>query len=316
MKHTLKKSSGAALLAGISLLGFRALGQDVDSVNTGGQPSATGGAQGNPLPTFIGAGASYQFKTDINGGGQFGLTRARVDVGQPLRLTDSTLLLTRFRYEIDNYDFTGGPAPWQNINTISADSLLKWKANDAWSIYGGPMLKISAESGAKFGDGFTGGGLAGVNYKYSDTLMLGGGLAVSSQLEDNALATPLITADWKFADQWQLKVGFLDLSTIGYAASVAWVPNQKWELGFGAQYHRSRFRIEGNGVSSNGVGQEESAILFTSATCHLARTVDLVGFVGLATGGNLQLDNSSGNQLNDHNYDPAPVIGIRLDVRL
>ena len=285
-------------------------------MNTGAQPSGTGGAQTNRLPTFISAGASYQFKTDIDGGGQFSLTRARIDLGPPLRLNDSTLLLTRFRYEIDSYDFSGGPAPWKNINTISVDSLLRWRANDTWSLYGGPMLKISAESGAKFGDGFTGGGMAGVNYKFSDTLMLGGGLALSSQLEDNALATPLITVDWKFADQWRLKVGFLELSTIGYAASVAWIPNQKWEFEFGAQFHRSRFRIEGNGVSSNGVGQEEAAILFTTATCHLTRAADLIGFVGLATGGNLQLDNSSGNKINDSNYNPAPLIGIRLNLSL
>lgn len=316
MRNYFKLTTGAVCLAGLALAQFPACGQDVEALNTADQPSTGTGAPTGRMPVFIGTGVSEQFKTDIDGGGQFSLSRARVDLGVPLRLNDVTVVMSRFRYEFDSYDFSGGYAPWHNINEFSVDSLVLWRMDSNWTIYGGPSLKLAAESDANLGNGFTGGGAGGVSYKYSDTLSFGAGLAVTSQLEDHALVSPLITANWKFADEWRLKVGLLDLSTIGYAGSVAWIPTKLWEVEFGAQYHRSRFRIDGADASANGVGQEEATILFTAATCHLTDQIDLVGFVGLAAGGSLQLSTSGGTQIRQSNYDPAPLIGLRINVRL
>lgn len=56
------------------------------------------------------------------------------------------------------------------------------------------------------------------------TQLLGKALKVSSlyfMLVVVVIVLPLVTANWKFAENWQLKAGFIDVATLGYGASVA-----------------------------------------------------------------------------------------------
>lgn len=82
------------------------------------------------------------------------------------------------------------------------------------------------------------------------------------------------------------------------------------------QFHKTRFRIEGSGVSSDGVGQEQATVLFAEATWHASPTLDLSGFLGIAAGGNLRIETNSGNRIGDSDYDPAALLGLRLNIRL
>ena len=221
MKGIMNPSTCAAALAGLALISWPAFGQEAEELNTGDELPSAQQTQA-PLPATPGFSGSYQFKTDMDGGGEFALARLRAGVGVPVRLNDSIVLANRFNYELSHYDFSGAGAasPWETIHTFSAASLARWHKEDHWSVYGGPFLRLAAESGANFGNAF-GGGLAGFNYKANDTLTIGGGLAIATQIEDDPIVLPLVTANWKFAENWQLKAGFLDVATLGYGASVA-----------------------------------------------------------------------------------------------
>lgn len=320
MKNYFNQWTGGALLAGLSLVAISASAQDVESLSQGmaapaPQPAQPAG-QGKRQPVIVNAGVSEQFNSSIENGGDFSITRVKLGVGVPLRLNDNLRLGTTARYEYDNYDFSGVTAPWQNINTLSLASILQWQMNDPWTIYGGAFVKLAAESGSSLADGATGGGLAGFSYKVNDGLSLGLGLAVASQLGEGAAVLPLITARWNLNDSWRLDAGLTDVTTIGYGAEIKYLLDQEFDFGFGIQFHKSRFKINGpTPGTQKGFGQEEATTLYADATWHASPHVDLGGFVGLATGGQLRVDNSSGDQRYQSDYDPAAILGLKATLR-
>jgi hypothetical protein len=334
MKHThnQKKLLGRALFIGAASMTLAVSAQNVDSLNNGistpaetPQPIPTeDNSQPTRLPITVSAGDTQQLNSDIDKGGSLSLNRAALSVGVPLKLNDSLLLGTVGRYELDSYNFNNVHAPWEHINTLSLSSILQWRADDNWSYYGGGFVKMSAESGAALNKGTTGGGIAGFAYKFSDTLTLGAGLAVVGQLEDNVRALPIITAKWQFADYWRLDAGLTDVGTAGYGADVRWLYSKEWEFALGLQFHKSRFRIDGNsaqavgnriGNSQDGVGQESAGTLYLESLWHASPHVDLDGFVGVVGGGNLRVENSSGTEIGETDYKKAAIIGLKASLK-
>ena len=314
------KQSTDRLIRQLALLGMAgscltAVGQDVADLDSG-QPAAAPvqGAQHQPSVKVTTAG-SYQFNTDIKNGGDFSVARFRAEVGVPISVNDKLSVAPFFRYGLDSYDFGGGSKPWNDINSFVTGALLKDRLNENWVVYGGPILRLAAESGASWSDTLQGGGLLGVTYIMSSELNFGGGLYVMSQVEDNATVLPIITANWKFAEHWKAALGYTDIGTVGYGAMVTWDYQQDWQLSFGGQFHRSRFRIDGSGPSNDGIGQEQAFTLATGLTWAPSPSFSATGFVGLATGGEIRLETSGGNKLANSNYDPAPVIGLKAVFR-
>ena len=325
-KRTMSKWTGGTVLAGLSMMSLPALAQDVSSPDSGdsGTPAVQGQTAENAgesarLPITASSGLSEQFYSKIKdaASGSFSITRFNVGVKAPVRLGDDAILATSFRYGLDSYDFNslpaGTPTPWHNINTLQLASILSWRVDDAWTAYGGAFVRMSSDSSVALGNGISGGGLMGFNYKFDDSLTLGAGLAIASQIKDHTLFLPLVTAKWKFADYWRLDVGLTDVATSGYGAEVKWLFSDNWDFGFGLQMHTSRFRIEP--TTTKAVGQEKATTLYADATWHATPKIDADGFVGIATGGDIKIENNSGTQIYGHKYDAAAILGVKGSIK-
>jgi hypothetical protein len=102
---------------------------------------------------------------------------------------------------------------------------------------------------------------------------------------------------------------------------VKWLFSKEVEFTFGATVHRSRFRIDGETAwtpradTKDGVGQESGATFYADAMWHPCPDIDLDGFVGIAAGGKIRVDNANGDKLVDTTYKAAPVIGARVAFR-
>ncbi len=314
-------------LAGVTLMSMSVIAQNAEPLNSGVNSPALGeqaqpAEQSGRLPITANVGVSEQFKADIdkNNAGSFSITRTKVGVTVPVRLNDNFTLGTSVRYGLDYYDFSDLPndaTPWKYINTLSANSIVSYKSADSdWSYYGGGFVKMSAESGVALNRAANGGGLVGLNYKFSDTLSLGAGLAAMSQLEESARVLPLITAKWKFDDNWVLSAGLADIATAGYGVDVKWLFSKEWDFSLGAQFHQSRFRIDGNNANGtqNGIATEEAATIYVDSTWHASEKVDLGAFVGVATGGKLKFANSSGDHEQETDYKTAAILGVQASL--
>lgn len=319
-------------LAGVTLMGLPALAADatmLDSsvIPTPAEPAKEASAR---LPITVSVGGSEQFKSEIdkNNAGSFTITRFNASVRMPVKLNDEFRLNTSFRYGMDYYSWDDIPAnntQWDYINTIQGAAILSWSPQDSsFSYFGGAFAKMSAESGVALNRAATGGGIIGLNYKVSDTLSIGGGLAVASQLEENAAILPILLAKWQFADNWRLDLGMTDVATSGYGADVVWLFSPEWEFGLGAQVHKNSFRIEGNqndqlgnstSNSKNGIATEQAATIYLDSTWHASDKVDFGAFVGVAAGGKLKLADSSGNREQKEDYKAAAILGLKASLR-
>jgi len=319
MKHSKIKQTANRAIQCLAVLGtaglcLPAIGQDSEQPETGEPvPAAEQGAQRSPVQFMVGG--SHQFNSDIDNGGDFSLSRFRTGVGVPVHFNDQWSLTTTLKYELGSYNFGGGVDPWNNINTLSGVALLQYRLDEHWLLYGGPIVRFSTESGASWSDGKQGGGLIAVNYIVDDTLSFGGGIVAISQIENSATALPILTANWKFADDWKLNLGFTDLATAGYGVGVSWDCCPEWQLTFGGQAHKSRFRIDGSGTSVGGVGQDKAFVLTAGATWTPCKTFSGTAFVGGAAGGELRLENCTGSKIDEQNYDPAPIVGLKATFR-
>jgi hypothetical protein len=310
LKQATSRLLQCLIVLGMVGLCLPALAQDSEQLETGEPvPANEPGAQRLPFQVF--AGGSYQAQTDIDNGGEFSLTRFRTGLGIPVRFNDQFALATSLKYELASYSFGNKVDPWHNINTLTGVALLKYKLDEHWLVYGGPAFRFSAESGAGWDNAKQGGGLVAVNYTMNDKLSFGGGLFGISQIENSFQVLPILTANWKFADNWKLNLGFTDLATSGYGVGVTWDYRPEWQFTFGGQMNKARFRID----TADGVGQDQSVSLTAAATWLPCKFASATAFVGIAAGGELRLESSTGRKLYQQNYDPAPILGLKADVR-
>jgi hypothetical protein len=276
------------------------------------------GEQDQPRSGVVGeAGYAWQGTSDIDGGGDVSVNR--FDVGllgrfDPLQRIRST---STFFFSVNNYDFGGGGFasgdPWNTILTMRLTTQLRYALTDQWGVSVGGVFIFSPESGANWGDSFSGGGMAAVDFAARKNLFVSLGAAVLSQIEDDARVVPTVILNWKPYDQWAVRVGAVPASGGAAAAGeVAYRITEPIELALGLVYNQRRFRLDGSGPVPNGVGEDNTMPLRLRLGWDITPQIALHLLAGAAFAGELRIDNSRGNELNKQNYDPAPYLGLRF----
>ena len=264
--------------------------------------------------TRISVGFGYRGEADIDNSGDasFSETAFSVRGGPSFTLGENLKLNAAGSYRYSHYDFVGvGSDPFENIHTFRLAPIFSYQLNE-WTIYAGPGIAFSAEEGADFGRAFTGGALAGVSYKYSDTLSFGGGLAIFSQIEDDPRLIPILTANWKFADQWTARMGFTEVAAQGgLGAEVLYDLNDQFQLGAGFQFQKKRFRLDENGNIPDGVAEDKSLPIYVKAGYKISPTASIEGLIGINAGGTLLIEDNDGQQVFEEDYDPSVIFGLR-----
>lgn len=310
MKTTQATPTG--LIIGMALSGLAVYGQQ--SLETGQQPAAPPAGERHPIT--VSAGLAHQFNTDIDDtSADFSITRFTTRADIPISLGDHFTLKGVASYEIDDYDFDDGFSPWNTIHTFAVAPILQYKIDEQWMVYGAPILRFSAEGGADLGDAVTGGAGVGATYAVNENLTVGLGFAVVSQIEDDPLAVPLITAHWKFAEEWSLQAGFFDVATRGFGAQVNWDFTENWRASLGLAIHKSRFRLDDTGGSNDGVGEESAATVFGKIGYSITPKITAEGFIGVAAGGELRIEDDDGDRVRKEDYDSAAILGVRAGFR-
>lgn len=274
----------------------------------------------------LNVGYAHRFEADLDKSGRFSTDTARIEFTSQTALARSLSWDNLVAYEFNYYDFTntGAGHPWEDVHFLTYIPSLRWKIDKQWSLFGGPVLQVGAESGADFGDGVSGGALVGFLWRRDANLSVGGAIAGVSRIEDKFGLAPIPLVVWRFAEGWTLRSGVPDFGgRRGFGVELGW-GRDTWEIAAGAQFQRRRFRLDddGNGGSPqagprNGVGQETSAPVYGKFTLKMSDGASVDLFAGVSLAGELKIEDEDGhrNTLNfdsKQEFDPAPIIGTRV----
>jgi opacity protein-like surface antigen len=258
--------------------------------------------------THVIPGFGYRTEADIDDGGSFSEMAFSVRGGPGFTLSEDLHLYALGSYRFTHYDFQDVSDDPDNFHTFRATPVLRWTMDDAWTIYGGPSIGFSAQEGADFGDSVTYGALAGVSYKVHDALSVGGGLGIFSRIEDDVRIIPFITANWDMSEQFNLRVGFTEVAASGgLGAEVTYDLNDQFVLGGGIQFQEKRYRIE----AGDGVLNDKSMPIYAKVGWRMSENMLFEFQAGVAVGGEILLEDDSGNEILEEDYDPAAIFGVR-----
>ncbi len=259
------------------------------------------------------AGFGYRGESDLDDGGKSSMIIARFAGGTAINVNENVSFTFLGSYTFNAYDFKDVLSdPWENVHAVTLAPLMHYRIDEKWSVFGGPAFGFSAEDGADMGDAFLGGGLLGCRYRPHDRLSMGMALAVFSRIEDDAMILPVPLLNWRFADDWSLKLGFQEVAANGdLGAELVYNLDEQWRLGGGVQLQRRRFRLSESGPVKDGVGQDNSALIYLKAGWQASAMCAVEAVVGISAGGEYRIENDSGHKLDETDYDPSLLIGLR-----
>lgn len=219
------------------------------------------------------------------------------------------ILLGRTSYDFDT-SFLGSQD--LDIDELSLSFPVSFAAGDRARVFVTPSVTFNGEDGVSFNDGSYYSLVAGVGWQVSPTLFIGPGLGVADSLVegDGTSVFPFFVVDWQFADQWSLTTGSGFAASRGPGLRVAYEPNDKWELSLEARVEEFEFQLDDSNPVSNGSGRDNSIPIVFIAQYKPTDRVSLSGFVGVSTGGSLEVFNESGTKVFDEDYVTAPLFGI------
>lgn len=269
--------------------------------------------------TFLRGGYVNQFESDLDGGGRFNANRLFIKGGVSHKTEHGRSITLALGYGFDRYDFSGesgfaGLQPWDNIHSFRLSVPMRLEYDNHWSVFVIPTIRTTAESGADIDEAFSGGGFAGFSYRFGDKLTIGPGIAVISQIEDDASVFPVLIVNWKITDHLSLGTGRGVGATLGPGLTLNWKATDSLNLSLGGRYERLRFRLDKDGVAPNGIGNDESFPVFGAVSYRFNRKTRASLLGGVNLGGELRLEDEKGNELSESDYDSAVFLGLSFNL--
>ncbi len=269
---------------------------------------------------YASAGTSYQFKSDVSGGGDFSVSRYSLMLGGSTPIDDRMGVGIGLTYDFEDYDFSslgGFPVsqPWDKIDRVGLGGRVSYRMTDHWGLHLGPIIQYAGERGADFGDALLYGGMIAASYRASRNFVVGFGAGAFYRLEETRFF-PSLFLSWKITDRLRLGNSYR-LGPAGPAGlELTYTFDKDWEFGVGAGYRSFRFRLDQNGPIPGGIGENDSWPAYVRLSRKFWQTLSLDIYAGAAFSGKLKLDDTSGHELSSASYNTTPLVGVSLSAAL
>jgi hypothetical protein len=107
----------------------------------------------------------------------------------------------------------------------------------------------------------------------------------------------------------------------GVGAEVSWQVSETVSIGTGLAFQSRRYRLRDknrrqsfnrpNRTDEGGIGQETEVPIFAVVQWKPTPKSSLDLLAGVAVGGNVRVESSTGGRIADDSYDPAPFVGLK-----
>jgi len=210
-----------------------------------------------------------------------------------------------YDFETPNGVTTAGP--WDKVNEWRVSLPTRLALGQTSTLFVIPSLRDSGESGS--GDSQSWALLAGAAWRFNEDLTLGPGVGVISRLEESARVFPILLIEWNITERWNLSTGRGLAASQGPGLTLSYRLTPTWRLGLAGRYEEIQFRLDNAGAAPGGIGEDRAIPLVFTAGWSPNRQVRLGLFAGLEFGGELNLYDAGGREIQSRDYDTAPVYG-------
>lgn len=261
----------------------------------------------------------YQFKTDIDDGGEFDVQRHFLRFGVTRAIDRNWMTGIGLSFDYERWNFSeiaelGGVDLWNDVFRpgISIPVFYRGGNNWRWGLIS--SINFSGASGADIGESISYGAVISAAYSFGSNLTLGLGAGLFERL-DQFEAFPYVVVNWKITDQLRLGNPF-QAGPVGPAGiELVYKPLDALEIGLGGAYRSFRFRLDDNSAVADGIGQVDSWTPFLRMGYQAGRhlQVDIAG--GAMLNGSITIEDRDANELGKRDFDTAPFIGVTLKGR-
>ena len=273
--------------------------------------------------TAIQGSSVNQFATDLDNGGRYSNAKYNIQASRSYLWDAQSSASLALSYSYADYQFTGndaqslaGYSPWNKVHSVSLSTPLRKGMNEQWSGFLLPYVRFTGESGAQFNESLTAGLFAAATYRFSKNLSIGPGLAVTSQLQDSPSIFPLLLIKWNISDKLTFNVGNGKIANQGPGLTLSYQADRKWQYSLGGYYQKLRFRLDENGSTSGGIGEDSGFPLLASATYNINPVSKVTFLVGGNLSSELTVENSDGDEVISDSSDSGVTAGIAFSMRL
>jgi hypothetical protein len=276
-------------------------------------------AQESPWRPFVSVTGAYEGKADLDGGGDFSAWNMALRAGATRALSGGNGVGVTLNYDYTDYSFSnpvafGGVAPWNIVQRYGVSVPLTFGLSDGWSLGVVPSGDWFRENGATYGQSFVWGAAVSATKRFADGNRLGVGVGVFDRIEKTGVY-PFFIVDWRLSERWRL-INPLPAGPTGPAGlELDYLLGGGWEIGLGFAYRTFRFRLSESGPVPDGVGEQRGLPVFLRATYAVREQMAVHLWAGVVTGGELRVEDSSGNSLRKVDYDPVPLFAATFVAR-
>lgn len=219
-------------------------------------------------------------------------------------------------FTFSSYDFDGTGIFDEDNELLSeayeAGLSVTWSSmlGEHWTYFVGGGGRISAESGADVSDALTGRVFGGIGYRFSERFSIGGGVGVSSELDDDALVVPIITAFYQPHDNWILAAGGGPAAagrTLG--ATLTWQPQPDFGMSLTGAWDHRQFRLDDDGPIVDGIATDSRVDIILGVNWGITEHVILRVEGGVSLAQEYEFDDEDSNGVLDSEADPTPFLG-------
>lgn len=240
---------------------------------------------------------------------------ASVDI--PVGSASTLTLGAEFTYSFYNFDGTGIFDDSEELLSDAYELGLSatWSSaiGEHWTYFIGGGGRLSAEAGAEISDSLTGRVFGGVGYRFSERFVLGGGIGVSTELDDDVLIVPIITAFYQMNENWMFAAGGGEAAagrTLG--ATLTWQPQPDLGVSLTGAWDRREFRLDDDGPIVDGIATDSRVDIILGVNWGITGHVTLRVEGGVSVAQEYQFDDEDGDEVLDTSSDPTPFVGGSL----
>lgn len=262
---------------------------------------------------FVSLTPLYQGTADLDRGGDFKVGGAVVRGGASRDFGGGTRAGVTLNYDYLDYSFStpnslAARSPWGVVQRYGLSLPISFAVGDGWRLGVAPSVDWFRENGASTGDSLVWGALFSATRRFADGNLIGLGVGAYDGIEKTSVF-PFLLVDWRLGERWRLINPLASGPTGPAGIELDYQFDGSWTAGVGVSYRVMRFRLDNDGPTPDGVGEERGVPVFLRVTRQFNDQMALHLYGGVVTAGQLRVENSSGNLLRKDDFDAAPFFG-------